>query len=236
MSDEEEVEIVLPSEKIAVTNRNPRTTIIYSQPKMGKTTLIAELPDCLLIDLESGSDFVEALKVKVSSLKELYKVGEQIKAKGKPYKYVAIDTITALEQWCEETAKSMYMNTPMGKNFKGESVLTLPNGAGYLYLRLAFKKWLDYCGTLAEHIILVGHLKDKMINKDGKEVAAKDLALTGQIRTITCANADAVGFLYRDKDELRINFQAKEELVCGSRCEHLKGQDFVFAWDKIYID
>ena len=141
--------IVLPKKKIKVTNKNPRKFILYSQPKMGKTTVLSQLDNCLIIDLENGSDFVDALKVKANNLKEFYEIGESIKEEGKPYKYVAIDTITKLENWCEETAKNMYKKTPMGKKFNGESVLTLPNGGGYLYLRLAFEQWLDYASSLA---------------------------------------------------------------------------------------
>lgn len=226
----------LPKKKVKVTNKNPRNFILYSQPKMGKTTLLSQLEDCLIIDLESGSDYVEALKIKVNNIKELYDVGEKIKEEGRPYKYIAIDTITVLESWCEDVATSMYKKSPQGKNFTGKSVLELPMGAGYLYLRLAFKKWIDYVLDLAEHVILVGHLKDKMLDKKGKEVMAKDLALTGKIREITCANADAIGYLYREDEKLRINFQASDEITCGSRCEHLKGQDFEFDWKKIFIN
>lgn len=130
----------------------------------------------------------------------------------------------------------MYKKDPKGVNFKGKSVLELPMGAGYLYLRQAFKKWIDYVSDLAEHIILVGHLKEKIIEKQGKEVVAKDLSLTGKIREITCANADAIGYLYREDGELRINFQASDEITCGSRCDHLRGQDFAFDWSKIFIN
>jgi len=226
----------LPKTKVKVTNVNPRITIIYSQPKMGKTTMLSKLDDCLILDLEEGSNFVEALKIKVNNIKELYEIGEEIKAQGKPYKYIAIDTISKLEEWCEEVATSMYKKDPKGANFKGKSVLELPMGAGYLYLRMAFKKWIDYVTDLAEHIILVGHLKEKIIDKQGKEVSAKDLSLTGKIREITCAGADAVGYVYRQDDVLRINFKASDEVTCGSRCEHLRGQDLEFQWDKIFIN
>ncbi len=226
----------LPKKKVAVKTKNPKNFILYSQPKMGKTTLLSQLDDCLIIDLENGSDYVEALKVKVNNIKELHEIGEKIKAEGRPYKYIAIDTISKLEDWCEVVATSMYKKDPKGVNFKGSSVLELPMGAGYLYLRIAFKKWIDYVLDLADHVILVGHLKDKLVDKKGKEVAAKDLALTGKIREITCANADAIGYLYREDDKLRVNFKASDEITCGSRCEHLRGQDFEFDWSKIFID
>ena len=56
-------------------------------------------------------------------------VGKAIMSDGKPYKYVAVDTITQLEVWCEDEAKQLCRATPMGKNFdkdnKGLSVLSL---------------------------------------------------------------------------------------------------------------
>ena len=173
-------------------------------------------------------------------MKELADVGREIIKQGKPYKYIAIDTISKLEEWCEAEGKKIYMKTPMGKNFdsknEGMSVLSLPNGAGYLYLRMAYKEWIDKLNKLADHIILVGHLKDKMLEKKGKEVAVKDLDLTVKIKQITCANADAVGYIYREEDKTMISFNSLEDVTAGSRCAHLKGATMPLTWDKIFID
>lgn len=130
------------------------------------------------------------------------------------------------------------MATPMGSTYTGTNVLTLPNGAGYLYLRLAFEKWLNYIETLADNIIYVAHLKDKLIsNKKGEEVSAKDIDLIGKGKSILCSKADAIGYMYRNKEGgLSISFISDDQVVCGSRCEHLKGQDFAFDWKKIYLD
>ena len=128
----------------------------------------------------------------------------------------------------------------MGKNFdkdqKGVSILSLPNGAGYLYLRIAFKRWIDRLNKLADHVILVGHLKDKMLDKKGKEVSSKDLDLTGKIKQITCANADAIGYIYRNDDKTMISFNSMDDITAGSRCDHLKGQEMELDWTQIFID
>jgi len=230
----------LPKTKVKATRKSPKNMIIYGAPKIGKTTVLSKLDDCLILDLEEGSDMVDALKVKVTSLKELGEAGKAIHEAKKPYKYVAIDTISKLEEWCEADAKVLYMQTPMGKNFDtknpGASVLSLPNGAGYLYLRIAYKKWMDRLNTLADHIILVGHLKDKMLEKKGKEVAVKDLDLTGKIKQITCANADAVGYLYREDEKTMVSFDSMDDITAGSRCDHLKGKTMPLEWSKIFID
>jgi hypothetical protein len=232
--------ITLPKKKVKASRKSPKNMVIYGPPKIGKTTALSQLDDCLIIDLEDGSDMVDALKVQVGSLAELAEVGKAIMKEGKPYKYIAIDTITKLEEWCEEEAKKIYTATPMGKNFEqknpGASVLSLPNGAGYLYLRIAYKKWIDRLNKLADHIILVGHLKDKMLEKKGKEVATKDLDLTGKIKSITCANADAIGYIYREDEQTMISFNSMDDVTAGSRCDHLKGETMPLQWSNIFID
>ena len=237
MSD---LKISLPTKKVSASRKSPKNFVLYGQPKIGKTTALAQLENCLIIDLEDGTDMVDALKIKANNLKELSEIGREIIKANKPYKYIAVDTVTQLEVWCEQDAKKLYQNTPMGKNFdsdnKGLSVLSLPNGAGYLYLRMAYKKWIDRLNTLADHIILVGHLKEAKIDKKGKEVAVKDLDLTGKIKNITCANADAIGYVFREDDNTMISFDSMGDIQAGSRCEHLKGQTFPLEWDKIFID
>ena len=230
----------LPTEKVKASRKSPKNMIIYGAPKIGKTTVLSQLDNCLIIDLEDGSDMLDALKVKAHSLKDLQSIGSAIMKEGRPYKYIAIDTISKLEEWCESYAKQIYMKTPMGKNFDqknpGASVLSLPNGAGYLYLRMAYKEWMDKLNKLADHVILVGHLKDKMLEKKGKEVAVKDLDLTGKLKQITCTNSDAIGYIYREGEDTMISFDSLDDIAAGTRCAHLKGKTMPLEWSKIFID
>jgi hypothetical protein len=239
--------IQLPTQKIAPVRANPKRMVIYSKPKAGKTSALALLDNCLILDFENGSDYVEALKLKVDSLATLKAVGQEIVKANKPYKYIAVDTVTALEEMCLSYAKTLYMETAMGKNFAGDSVLKLPNGAGYLYLREAFFKILDYIETLVPEdgsLILLGHLKDKMLETNGKEVSAVDLDLSGKIKSIVCAKADAIGLLSRKADKVTLNFKTSEEVTCGARPDHLKNQEITLTemvdgqlvghWDKVY--
>jgi len=57
-------------------------------------------------------------------------LANRIKEQGKPYKYVTLDTVTALEDMVKPLAAKLYRETPMGKNFSGDDVIKLPNGAG----------------------------------------------------------------------------------------------------------
>jgi hypothetical protein len=236
--------IVLPTKKVKADRVNPKRLIVYSKPKTGKTTAFAGLDDNLIIDLENGADYVEALKVKVSSLQELLDTGKAIKAAGNPYKYITIDTVTALEDMIMPLAIKLYRQTPMGKNYDGDNVTTLPNGAGYLYIRQAFFQVLDFIDTLAPHIILSGHIKDKQVDDKGEMVLSANIDLTGKIKSLICANADAIGYMYRKGNETIISFKTNEEVTCGARPEHLRNEEIVVSemkngeiithWDKVY--
>ena len=56
----------LPKTKVKASRKSPKNMIIYGPPKIGKTTVLSQLDDCLIIDLEDGSDMVDALKVKAN--------------------------------------------------------------------------------------------------------------------------------------------------------------------------
>jgi hypothetical protein len=238
--------IVLPTSKVKAERQNPKRMVIYSKPKTGKTTAYAGLEDNLILDLENGSDYVEALKVKISNLQELLDAGKAIKAAGNPYKYITIDTVTALEDMIQPLAIKLYRQTPMGKNYDGDNVTTLPNGAGYLYIRQAFFQVLDFIDTLAPHIILSGHIKDKVVDDKGEMVMSANIDLTGKIKSLICANADAIGYMYRKGNKTILSFKTNEEVTCGARPEHLRNEEIVvtemnekgeleFHWDKVYV-
>jgi len=237
---------VLPTTKIKAELVNPKRIVIYSKPKTGKTSAYAGLDDNLIIDLENGTDYVDAMKIKVSSLQELLDAGKAIKAAGKPYKYVTIDTVTALEDMIMPLAVKLYKTTSMGKNFDGDNVTTLANGAGYLYIRQAFFQVLDFIDTLAPTIILSGHIKDKVVDDKGEMVMAANIDLTGKIKSLICAQADAIGYMYRKGNKTILSFKTTDEVTCGARPVHLRNEEVVVSemidgvlavnWDKVFVN
>lgn len=234
----------LPTQKVKSSQINPKRLIIYGKPKTGKTSALAGLENNLILDLENGSDYVDALKLKVKTLDELTQIGKQIKQANYPYKFITIDTVTVLEDLIKPLALTIYKSTAMGKNYIGDDVLKLANGAGYMYVREAFFQVLDYIDTLAPHIILSGHIKDKVVDDSGELVAAANIDLTGKIKSLICSQADAIGYMFRKNNQTILSFKSNDAVTCGARPEHLKNQEIVLAeeidgklityWEKIY--
>lgn len=88
----------------------------------------------MILDCESGTDFVDALKIKVSSVKEIKEVCKAIIEAGKPYKYITIDTVTALEDMVKPLALNLYKSSPVYSERFADitDVTTLPNGQGFI--------------------------------------------------------------------------------------------------------
>lgn len=243
--------IVLPTEKVKAKVNNPRFLIIYGRPKTGKTSCVAALDNNLIIDLEGGSEFLDCLSIQARSVNDLADIANAIRTKIKetgvnPYKYITLDNATRLEEICLPYAATLYKQQPQGKSWQGNDVRLLPQGAGYQYIRLAVRKVIDMFKELTENLILIGHTKDKLINKNGEDMTEMSLDLVGKLGDIICGEADAVGFMYRKGNQTIVNFDSGDDTTKGARAPHLREQRIVLAesdenknltfhWDKIYL-
>ena len=243
--------IVLPTQRIQAVSENPKYLILYGLPKAGKTSAVAQLDNNLIIDLEGGSTFVDAMSIQCRTINDLGEAAQAIRAKNQEvghnfYKHITIDNATRLEDICLSFAATLYRKTELGKNWKGDDVTTLPRGAGYKYLRDAVKKVIDMFKELCDEFILIGHVKDSITEKDGEEVTAKEIDLVGKLGKIVCGMADAVGYVYRKGNETHISFKGgMDDTIMEARAKHIAGKDIIIAvgdedgnlttyWDRIY--
>lgn len=244
--------ITLPVSKVPAVSVNPKFLIIYGRPKSGKTSAVAQLENNLIIDLEGGSTFIDAMAIQCRNISDLGEAAQAIRAKNKEsggyfYKHITIDNATRLEEICLSYALTLYKKTPIGEKWDGTDVRLLPNGLGYFYIRTAVQKVIDMFKELCEEFILVGHLKDVQINENGQELTRSAFDLVGKLSSIICGQADAVGLVYRVKDETHISFKGGDGSIKEARAKHLRGQDIIISkgnedgtittfWDRIYKD
>ncbi len=82
---------------------------------------------------------------------------------------------------------------------------------------------------LCETLILVTHVKDKAIRKDGEEVSEMSIDLAGKLSDIVCGEADAVGMIYREGNKTYLTFEGGEGTIREARPLHLRGKKFLIA-------
>jgi len=218
----------LTKEKRKAVSVNPSTLLLYGAPKVGKTTMLSNLDDCLIIDTEKGSRMIEGYIQEVNTRDELIETLIAIKeSKDVKYKYIAIDTIDKVAEWAERRVCE-----EEGVN----SIADLAFGKGYGLVREKVAKTISHFKEVAEHLIIIGHRKVAYAVTEGNPIVIPEsLDLTGKLKNVIMAGCDAIGYVYRgEKDELMVSFKSNDSIEAGSRCPHLKGKEVKFEWKNIY--
>jgi hypothetical protein len=252
----EEKESLLPEEITQVKNTNPRDLVVLSIPKMGKGTILGSLTtkeNAIVLDLEKGGyEYIPARKLSTytndqttrwESFQNYIKFRNALLEQKGKYEYLIVDGLSDLDDLADLGGTLHYMNTIIGKKFNREkgletgrkfdptdpefkSVLTLPEGAGYLHTRNWFMQQIDFFRQIAPYRIYAAHITDKYIKDNGKEeIMGSEIALTGQLKRIFASKVTALAKLVADGNERYLNFEVlNDSIVAGSRAPQLKGK------------
>lgn len=229
----------LPTQRLKAKTMDPRLITIFGQSKVGKSTMLSGLPNCLIIDTEQGTDFLDGMIVQINSMYELRQLPQAIANTNHQYDFGAIDTIDQVVSWVEKEIVLEYNQEQRnrGMNQKINDVSEIPYGAGFALVRNKVMRVIAALKASFPKLILVGHRKKTIIGENKVEFSSSSLDLTGKLRNLICADSDAIGYVFRDKqNDLKISFQTSDELEVGSRCDHLRGKVLNFQWDLIYPD
>ena len=217
----------LPTQVIKSKTVNPSLLTVFGQSKVGKTTMLSKLNNCLIIDTEKGTRYVDALKVHVNNSTELKEVVKALKGdEGTIYDYLALDTIDNVVSWFEKD---------VARDNNVDSFAKIPFGDGYNQVRTRVMNMIAALMDCCDHVIIIGHRKKTIIGNESVEVNVSSLDLSGKLKNYVMAKSDAIGFVYRDEEgHLKISFEASDEIEAGTRLPHLAGKILDFKWSEIY--
>lgn len=219
--------MALKKVKRKAVSQNPKTMLLYGAPKVGKTTALSQLEDCLIIDTENGANMVDGYIETVSNREELISLLQEAK-EGHEYKYAAIDTIDKIADWAEKAICEQENVT---------AIADLAFGKGFGMVREKVLNTVNILKEIFPHVIIIGHRKWAKAVVDSKAIVEPEsLDLTGKLKNMLMADCDAIGYVYRNEEngKLMVTFQANEALEAGSRSPHLRGKDVELKWNNIY--
>lgn len=227
-----------------VPKQNPKKLLLMGLPKIGKSTVTSQLQDSVIMDFEDGFDYIAHPAVAhiktVPDLRLFQKEVTEIQKSSKPYRFGVMDTVSSLER---------QLNQYIAGDHGVTAIEEIAYGAGYGVLRAKLLTVLDSMSSLFEHLVILGHLKKKYIERNnGKLDTEFEIELTGKLASIFMAQMDAIGLLYREDGEVWCKFlEANEdnEVIIGSRLSSLDGKTIqltkkdekgypVADWSQIY--
>jgi len=227
--------ITVPTEKVPASKFNPKRMVIYGQAKIGKSSMLAQLENNLIIDTEGGTEYMEAMAVQARTVEDLGQIAQAIKEKNAEvghnfYKYITIDTATRLEEICLPWAAREYKQT-VDKSWTGTDVRDIGFGAGYRVLYSCIDRILSLFQGLCDTFIITCHTYEDV---DGKSDAIQrtSLSLPKQTRKEVERFYDCIGYCYRKGKETHLSFVGGDNFIKGTRIEHLREKDIIVAeWD-----
>jgi hypothetical protein len=269
-------ELKLPEEITEVKNGNPRDLVVIGQPKIGKGTILGDFTkryNALILDLEKGGyEYIPARKLSTyvshettrwESFQNYIKYRKLLLENIGKYDFLLIDGLSDLDDLSEIGGTLAYQNTIIGKKFnrpnndptleaykpsdpEWKSVLSLPEGAGYMHTRSWFLQQIEFFRQMSPYRIYAAHVADKYVKDNGKEeVVGSEISLTGKLKTIFASKVTALCKLVAEGNERYLNFDVlNDSIIAGSRSPKLKGRVLISKkdkhdnletfWDKIY--
>lgn len=139
----------------------PQRGIIYGVEGVGKTKLVTELPNPVIIDTEAGSHHFPCARITVGNDQQLDIAISTLLHEANNYLTIVVDTI----DWAEK-----YLLAKICREKKVDGISDFPHGHGYTLLREAFDKFLlqlDGFIRLGKHVVCVGHAQVKTVQLPG---------------------------------------------------------------------
>ena len=185
--------------------------VLYGPEGIGKTTLASQFPSPVFIDLESGSDTLDVVRVDPpDSFNELLTLMDELKHED--FKTVVIDTADKLEQ---------LITAHVLAEHDLKSIEDAGYGKGYTYIAECFTRFLRKCGELINvdiNVVIVAHAMMRKFEQPD-EMGAYDrweLKLSKKAAPLVKEWADMVLFL-NYKTSITEDRQTKSKKAIGGR-------------------
>lgn len=187
------------------------STLIFGAPKSMKTTLAAQWPECLILNLEGFGNvryITGAYIQEINTMEELREAYAQLAAMGKdiPYETVAIDTIDVVNELAEREAVK-----ELGIKEMGEAGY----GADWGRSRSIVLNIIKQFSNLPVNLLVVAHSRWAIVNEVN---VGHTIDLPGKLARFAMANIDNILFTTIDKKgKPRIVFRPTKGIEAGSR-------------------
>jgi hypothetical protein len=129
----------------------PQRGVIYGVESVGKTTLAAQAPSPIFLDIEGGSSHLDVPRLEIKSWSDMMTALEELAAGGHGYQTVVVDSA----DWAERLAiENLLAET------KQPSIESFGYGKGWVQAAERFARFLgklDNCVSAGMHVLVIGH-------------------------------------------------------------------------------
>lgn len=194
--------------------------MVYSLPKMGKTTMACQFPKNLLLAFEKGYNMISGAKVvditKWSTLKQVLRQLETPEAR-EMYDTVTIDTVTIAWDLCEQ-----FICSQQGV----QNLSDVAWGRAYGLLSKEFEDTLRKITMMGYGLVLITHVDVRKETVDNNEIEFYAPALNKRCYPICNRLVDIIAYIGQEWDEAGnakryLYTRQTPTIIAGSRYKYL---------------
>lgn len=190
--------MLLPKEKTNKAKRfEDEITLIYGDPKIGKSTFCSGFENALFLDSETGLSNLSVYRVGIDGWEtfiETYKeLRDLVKAGKCPYKPLVFDTIDNIYQFCAD-----YVCKKNGLKHPSD----LDYGKGWNMVRTEFNTAMQAYKSLDLGVIYVSHADGTEVKTRTGSYTRYDVSMSGQANKVIVPSCDIIMYAHsvQDKD------------------------------------
>jgi hypothetical protein len=184
-------------------------SLIYGQPKVGKSTFASQIPNALFLATEEGLNSLEVYKVSISSWEDFLQTGRDLVEEKHDYQTLVIDIGDYLYKYCEHY---------ICRTNNVKHVSDLPFGKGYSLVKDEFIRAILKLNALGFGLVFISHAKEREQAKKTIKTTYMDTSMGNQASQAVCGLCDFILYFYIDDS--------------GKRCIRTKPSKYINAGDR----
>jgi hypothetical protein len=178
--------LTLPTERTKnVTELGKQTILIYSAPKLGKSSWSARFPEAIFFECEPGLNHLEVFKVPTYKWEDFLDACKLIAKGDHPFNTIVIDTVDNAFKMCSEHVCGKH-----GIDYEGD----LGHGKGWALVKNEWHRVLTRLASLPYGLILISHAQDKTIETRTGEYTKTQPSLPDRARNVVLGLVDIILF------------------------------------------
>lgn len=176
----------LPTElSVPVTELGKQTILLYSQPKLGKSTFASQFPEALFFECEPGLNHLKVFKMPTYKWEDFLAACKLVAKGDHRFRTLVIDTVDNAFKMCSE-----YVCAKHGIEYEGD----MGHGKGWALVKNEWHRVLTRLASLPYGLILISHAVDKTIETRTGEYTKTVPSLPDRARSVVLGLVDIILF------------------------------------------
>ena len=180
--------VTLPTQRSQPTTElGQQTVLLYSAPKLGKSTFASRFPDAVFLECEPGLNHLDVFKVPTYTWDDFLAACKLIAEGNHSFKTIVVDTVDNAFKFCSEHVCARH-----NIEYEGD----MGHGKGWALVKNEWHRVLTRLASLPYGLVLISHAQDKTIETRTGEYTKTQPSLPDRARNVVLGLVDII--LYGD--------------------------------------